>query len=482
MRLDMSRFKKVYDDDDKAILQHEKGHQIMIAKQKLSKENRCALDDLPMHMADGGMTQQPEDLYRYGATFSDPETPSDPNVPQGTPQPRSSQAGLTEGDVEPPSQEQDPYGFAAYLQNLNQGIGQQIQGIQGEAAAKGRGAQEKVRAYDDLLKSQKGQIPGQLPYKMHQTDAQGNPQEVDPHQWLMDQANRLAYDIDHSHIDPHHYQDSMNTGGKIQTIVGLILGGAGSYANGGRNPALEYYNKMIENDLNTQKANLDKKQTLLGSIMKFLPDLDDASKFFQATKMAQLANKLDRADANATTDIEREKARQAKGLLTTNSAGLLSQINMLNKQTGKQGLISDEVFSNMLPSLYANDKEGLTEARKQHTEAIKDASLRDYGLDIYDQIAALKTVPNAFNPQTHAKLKAALEPLAFHLAKLMFGRTTESEQKAVKDYFARITNTQKTNNINREVFKKALELNMHYPLIQSKGYRIRKAPLPRRLP
>ena len=51
-------FKKVNEDDSRAVLKHENGHELVIAKGGISKKQRRALDKLPIHQAEGTPTEE----------------------------------------------------------------------------------------------------------------------------------------------------------------------------------------------------------------------------------------------------------------------------------------------------------------------------------------------------------------------------------------------------------------------------------------
>jgi len=46
-------FKKVNEDEQRAVLKHENGHELVIAKSGISKKQKRALDKLPIHQAEG---------------------------------------------------------------------------------------------------------------------------------------------------------------------------------------------------------------------------------------------------------------------------------------------------------------------------------------------------------------------------------------------------------------------------------------------
>lgn len=76
MSLDLSKFKKVEDGKDVAILQHPDGHKIEIVKNVLNKKYSKDLNKLPLHMADGGEVKEEDKL-------KDIVAPMKPTLPEG---------------------------------------------------------------------------------------------------------------------------------------------------------------------------------------------------------------------------------------------------------------------------------------------------------------------------------------------------------------------------------------------------------------
>ena len=73
-----------------------------------------------------------------------------------------------------------------------------------------------------------------------------------------DFQNKMAND----EIDNDRVFNNMSTGRKIRTIIGVLLGAAGSGIGGGENLALAMLNKEIERDVEAQKSNRDSKFNL----------------------------------------------------------------------------------------------------------------------------------------------------------------------------------------------------------------------------
>lgn len=75
--------------------------------------------------------------------------------------------------------------------------------------------------------------------------------------------NQLTEQFASGKIDPHRAYSSV--GSKISAAIGLILGGIGSGMTGGPNVAQQMINKRIDEDIEAQKANLGKTQSLLSN-------------------------------------------------------------------------------------------------------------------------------------------------------------------------------------------------------------------------
>ena len=99
-----------------------------------------------------------------------------------------------------------------------------------------------------------------------QTPVQQNSLASDPVQDAMKRKQddlNLAQDLDNGKITPETYGDlfaKRSTLGKLGTMFGLLVGGAGSGLTGQPNVVLEMMNKEIERDLEAQKQTQQNKQ------------------------------------------------------------------------------------------------------------------------------------------------------------------------------------------------------------------------------
>lgn len=111
-----------------------------------------------------------------------------------------------------------------------------------------------------------------------------------------------------SKIDPNRIWNNASTGNKILASISLILGGMGGRGNG--NAAMDVLNKAIEQDVNSQKFDVQKKETLYGMNLKKYSDVRAAytASLIQAgtiaqAMMAKVAAQSGSADAAARAKL-----------------------------------------------------------------------------------------------------------------------------------------------------------------------------------
>lgn len=81
----------------------------------------------------------------------------------------------------------------------------------------------------------------------------------------------FAHDLDNGMIKPETYSDlfaKKDTLGKIGTLFGLLVSGAGSGLSGQSNAVMDMMNKQIQNDIEAQKTNQGNRQTWYSMAMK----------------------------------------------------------------------------------------------------------------------------------------------------------------------------------------------------------------------
>lgn len=215
-----------------------------------------------------------------------------------------------EQGIAPKLAPQDLYGMAATEKALTSGLGQQMAGIQEEAKALGDLGKQKAQAIEAT--QQKLQ------------DAQASYQE-NLKQLNAEQA-QLQKDFASGKVDPDRYFKQMSGGQKVRTVVGLILGGFGGVANGGINPAVQEFDKMVDADIRAQEKDIEKGKNLLALNQQKFGNLKDAQEMLRVQYREGLAFEIDKAAALSQDPLEKARAKKASGELLAQNSQALGQI------------------------------------------------------------------------------------------------------------------------------------------------------------
>lgn len=148
----------------------------------------------------------------------------------------------------------------------------------------------KGKAQADI---EKGYIQGQAE---NQQNLQGAYNDVKQHVDDFAQYTRA------NPINPNHYQESMGSGQKVSSAIGLFLGGFGS-ANqfGGHNYAMDFLNEQIDRDIEGQKSRMDQQKTILGAYQHLYGDGVAAYNATKATMLDIYNHKVQLAAAQLGT-------------------------------------------------------------------------------------------------------------------------------------------------------------------------------------
>lgn len=148
-------------------------------------------------------------------------------------------------------------------------------------------------------------------------------------------------------IDPHHWWNTRNTGQKIATTIGMILGGIGQAFGGGPNATLQMVNKAIDQDIDAQKANLGKKQSLLSGYLSQGHSIQQAENLVRAHQLAAVTGQMEMVASKyggpqAQAIAQAMKAQIGKGVYEETM-----KAHMLGGQAALQGLQIQATKQNM---------------------------------------------------------------------------------------------------------------------------------------
>jgi len=353
-------FKKVNEDDSRAVLKHENGHELVIAKSGISKKQKRALDKLPIHQAEGTpieeeQPQVPEPqldsgnaLKQIGAQITEAvaqkviegaeeSIPSDRGLASVTPEEMAALQQYSEqqqAPVEPRPEGTPAPGFSAYgtpeqeMQRMSpemaSGFGRQIleqppvvEVPEREVAAPGErgpgllGVTTPSVAEPVAQQEIKPQRQFDLSRAVQPPSIVRTPEEVmvDPNVSDTERANAFVMaaqnvqtkieDADRAfreemrkpenQINPDRFYESMSTGKKIRTMIGIILGGAAGGILRQENPVMAMLNKEIERDIESQKLAQAGKMNLYKQNLETLKD-GRAAYFQTATQLRSIVD------------------------------------------------------------------------------------------------------------------------------------------------------------------------------------------------
>lgn len=348
-----------------------------------------------------------------------------------------------------PSAVNDPYGTEAYYKTLSQGVDAQKQGLAGEAEALGAQGKEEAAALQPAIQQQQEQI------KTYQ----------DHYQNLEGEYKDFISDLQNQHIDSQHYLNSMGTGQKVATAIGLILGGMGGGLMHQENPALKFLNAQIDRDVEAQRMELGRKENLLNANMRQFGNLRDATDMTRAMQLGIVSNQLKMAAANNQDPLARARALQGSGKIDEQIAPILSQMAARRTLMGG-GSMNPSVAVRMLVP------EGQqASVYKELQMAENMAHQKDNLLGAFDQLNQINTLGNRITSpiQTSKQVSTIREPLLAQLVKDAEGRITPQDVEMLRGLFPATGDDSKTIQTKRIQMNKFVSEKMNFPMLKAYG-------------
>lgn len=452
MNLNLSKFKKISEDKKSAVLKHPEGHQIRIAKEKLSEENQKALTKLPMHFDVGGVVPNegsdanpylvdsdkselrvsPEksvdeqladnakieaDKLRMGnymgiMPLSDEDiqkkseesalgkmaSKKDEEVATAGYQAQQEAASqkqleaahqqhvdyinsqnelrkkigaaplpspLSPSPMSPPSSQVadassagnvQPGGATPQLTPANQ-PSINVQGPETPVVGKGPIIQSDLsKPYDTAMTGIQNQLAatqglGKVEAQQNLANEQLYKSNVEQRQKEMNRGKEILdtlhqehqafmEDYKNQHIDPQHYFNSMGTGQKVATAIGLVLGGFGGT---GESSMDRFLKQQIDNDMKSQESEMTKKHNLISANYQQFGNIKQAEEMYQVQMKSILADQLLQQASKSGSQSAMLNAQNMAGKLQYEASQHLQSIafqQMANEQM-KQGMNAD---------------------------------------------------------------------------------------------------------------------------------------------
>lgn len=473
---------ELLDEDDHSYhLQDPKGKQIKIAKQAISD----ALHEKIRGYAKGGKVESPfEDLSAGSDPLMSPlEEPQSESIPDYTSaaQPYSRLDSIMTNLPESPrleagkersnipswnrsSQQDEVSESSPGMENLiasngsiprdsvqpNQNISVNQVPIGGESA--GQSGLPSIAAPGDVSRVQGA--PGMDPYgqmmSANKLQSQAQQNYYSEAKKAQDEANTRNIEIDNTHaqissglnkqqdalmqammsqkIEPNRLWSNAGTGSKISAAIGMILGGIGAGLTGGPNQALQVINRLVDQDIDAQKSELGKKQTLYSMNLQKYRDEQTAYAATKAQLSAVTQGKLSSAAAVLGTQQAKATELQANAQIGVYRQQLNQQIAQQQTVRAVMGHLQntgDMSYADYLPDKQREEAlsravpgYGLANTKEAAAKANELVSTTKAGTELINQ---LKT----FSGKPLSKVSPADKRQAETLSRMIIGQIRE---------------------------------------------------------
>ncbi len=277
--LDLSRFSKVSSDQHTTTLRHSKGHEIKVVHSALTPKMRDDLARLPAHMAEGGDVEDPAPSDPLNESRSVPDEPA-PAAPM---------------DAESPATAED--------QPIAEPMAPSTPGP--TATIPPKPAVMPFAGNIDVYGAKEPPNAAQIAQEMNGHDLE------------------FQQDLARGHIKPETYQSlfaKKDTLGKIGTLFGMLISGAGSGLAHQPNAVMEMMNKQIQNDFDAQKLTNENAQNWLRlsqahELQKAQIPLLEAQRNLAAAQATKVPSEIAEAQARVKEAAARAKDIEADAAL-----------------------------------------------------------------------------------------------------------------------------------------------------------------------
>lgn len=278
--IDFAKFKKISSDDKVTTLRHPAGHTVNIAHNVLHPKLKAELDKIPMHKQNAikefaeGSKDGP--IQNEDPDNEDQGNQEAPKQPQGPVVINVGQQAPAQGNQPPapapiPQQQAPQQPQVAPVPVPAQGEEDQSQdegaSLEPQPDASAPGVSPNVPAAPQAPAASPADNPQtqapQAPVAAPMPDLNTKPGIKN---YLDKESQAWEQDLTNGHITPETYGDlfaKKSTLGKISTLFGLLVGGAGAGLTHTANPVMEMMQNEINNDLDAQKNSKTNAQNFI---------------------------------------------------------------------------------------------------------------------------------------------------------------------------------------------------------------------------
>lgn len=392
------KYQIIHEDDKHFKIHNPKdGSHFVVAKNGLSKDFIEKAQKLcgggPVKMSEGGevpsalsLDEPAMDIAAVPTAFTPTQTPSaEPAIAPGAFDLNSVIPKPVEGDGMAP--------LAAPAQTSEMPIqpsqGQQPQGAQVSQVPNGDYLDQAISTEKNSLmniagaKLQEGKTNEKTLDNLAQQQAQAHADLVKAHDEVEAENAPLRKSILETKVDPNRLWHNASTGNKVMASIGLILGGIGAGLTKGPNAALDVMQKNIDRDIQAQKDDLGKKQTLYSMNLDKYKNADAAYAATMLNYGTTAKTMIERAAAKSGSQQAIAQGQAAGAQIDLHMAPL--KLELAIKKISMQN--ADPVGRQIRIFIPEKHQEA---AIKELTEAKEHNVLRSDSLSAFDEVANMK--------------------------------------------------------------------------------------------
>lgn len=148
----------------------------------------------------------------------------------------------------------------------------------------------------------------------------------------------LAQDLASAKVDPDRMWNEKSTGGKIASILGILVSGIGSGMARQENLALKLLNQQIDRDIDAQKANITNKQNLFNRNLAELGEERTAEAQTRLDLLTAAEFKIKEAAAKAKVPQAQAATQAALGQIEMQKMNLKIQMGKMMSEAQSLGV------------------------------------------------------------------------------------------------------------------------------------------------
>lgn len=283
-----------------------------------------------------------------------------------------------------------------------------------EAAGIQQGAQAQAQGQAEMAKQQEAYQQQMRDFNYQSQQEQFNKKT---------ELDNMMQEMQGEKIDPDRFWHDKSTGSKIGTALALVLGGIGSGLTRGPNQAMQMIDKLMDRDLESQKANMNNKHNLYNLNLRRYNDQNMADQSTRLQMATALQSQIQATMARTNSALAKAQGQQMLGQLEMQKAQILqgwgvqaAKNKVMGAATGEGGVPVTQEHPMLL-----NDKDYVNKRVVVGDKAFQASSDKD-AEELRSSSAMLEPIERDLNMLKQLGPEALVDPAKRRMAQGITGR------------------------------------------------------------